>query len=458
MKKKILLLTSCVLVLTTVLVVSNKKEVNLSQKDNIKEIHKENLDKSPFKDILKLNKAERKAAGLTPNKYYEQEWELTMNPILGRPTSENLKQIRASQEQKRQSFLASARVPGDAIDNSWIERGPNNVGGRTRAIMFDPNDTSNETLFAGGVSGGLWKNTNISDSNSKWTRVDIPENLAVSCITYDPNNTNIFYLGTGESYVGGDVNGDGVWKSEDAGTTWAKVFGGISGPTTFESASNITVNPPSGIAGDYLSFPTTAFGPEITSVISGNIVLVDDSTSNPTEGCSPLTNGASITGNIALIRRANCNFTVKVKNAQNAGAVGVIMMNNVDGQPIPMGGTDASITIPSVMISKADGDTLEAALASGTLTGSLNPASGTFTGNLVPGIQFVNDIKVRNNNGISEVYIAAGDSFYGAANATTYLTGPEFGLYKSLDNGTSWNELTLPLTTNGFKHCPNDLE
>ncbi|WP_397363782.1 thrombospondin type 3 repeat-containing protein [Olleya sp. R77988] len=458
MKKKIIFLTSCVLILAALFIFSNKWDVNNPEEKSIRIVHKNNLEKSPFKEVLKLSKSERKAAGLTPNKYYEEEWELTMNPVLGRPTSENLKQIRASQEQKRQAFLASARVPGDAIDNSWIERGPNNVGGRTRAIMFDPNDASNETLFAGGVSGGLWKNTNISNSNSKWTRVNIPENLAVSCITYDPNNTNVFYLGTGESYVGGDVNGDGVWKSEDAGDTWANVFGGIIGPTTFESASNITVNPPSGIAGDYLSFPTTAFGPEITDVISGNIVLVDDSTSNPTEGCSPLTNGASVAGNIALIRRANCNFTVKVKNAQNAGAVGVIMMNNVDGQPIPMGGTDATITIPSVMISKADGDILEAALASETLVGSLNPASGTFTGNLVPGIQHVNDIKIRNNAGVSEVYVAAGDGVYGAANATTYLGGPEFGLYKSTDNGTNWNEVTLPLTDNGFKHSPNDIE
>ena len=40
---------------------------------------------------------------------------------------------------------------------SWIQRGPINVGGRTKGIMFDPNDPTNETVFAGGVSGGILK-------------------------------------------------------------------------------------------------------------------------------------------------------------------------------------------------------------------------------------------------------------------------------------------------------------
>ena len=459
MKKKLLIIL--LLALGIFALYQNFSEDNsaLKQNNQVRNIHSENLEKSPFKNTLKLSKSQRKAQGLTPNKFYEQEWELTMNPLLGRPTPEKLQPLRDSINAARLNTLAAGRVPGDAMNNGWVERGPNNVGGRTRAIMFDPNDASNETVFAGGVSGGLWKNTNISNPESSWQRVNVPENLAVSCITYDPNNSNVFYLGTGESYVGGDVNGSGVWKSDDAGATWTNVFGGITGDTSFQSASNISVNSPSDVAGDYLSYPTTAFGPEITSVISANIVLVDDGTGLPTEGCSALVNGAQISGNIALIRRGNCNFTQKVKNAQNAGAVGVIMMNNVVGQPIPMGGDDNTITIPSVMISKADGDILEASILAGsTMTGSLNPVSSSFTGNLVPGIQHINDIKVRDNNGVSEVYVAAGDGFYGSANATTYLGGPEFGLYKSTDNGNSWSLVSLQSLAGGVQYCPNDIE
>ena len=327
--------------------------------------------------------------------------------------------------------------------------------------MFDPNDPTFQRVFAGGVSGGLWKNTNITDVNTSWTRVNIPDNLAVSTITYDPNNTNIFYVGTGESYVGGDVNGDGVWKSTDGGTTWAKVFGGITGPTTFEAATVVTINSPAGVAGDYPCYPTTAFGPAVTSAITSDIVLVNDGTAAPTEGCNALTNGASVNGKIALIRRGNCTFIQKITNAQTAGAIAVIMMNNIPGQPVPMGGDDlsGSIVIPSVMISKEAGDALVAALGSGSVNGTLNPTtSGSFTGNLVPGKQHINKIKVRNNGGVSEIYVAAGDSFYSSANATTYLGGPGYGLYKSVDGGVTWSEVVLPLTANGNRHCPNDIE
>ena len=426
--------------------------------EELRKKHEAFLNNSPFKSTINLSKSDRKANGLPPNKYYEQEWELTMDPSTGKPTPQNIAIVRKQLEDVRLQALASGRSPGDASDNAWVERGPTNVGGRVRAIMFDPNDLTYETVFAGGVSGGLWKNTNISNSLSSWTRVNIPENLAVSSISSDPNFPNTFYVGTGESYVGGDVNGDGVWKSTDGGTTWTNIFGGISGPTTFESASTITINSPAGIAGNYATFPTTAFGDNSSLPITGDIVLVQDNTAPASDGCNTITNAAALNGKIALIRRGSCTFVLKVKAAQDAGAVAVIMMNNVGGTPIPMGGDDISITIPSIMLSQADGDILEAALGSG-LNGTINATTaGGFTGNLVPGQQHINDIKVRNNGGTSEIYVAAGDSFYGSANATTYLGGPSFGLYKSVNGGTSWTEVNLPLTSGGKKHCPNDIE
>jgi hypothetical protein len=416
---------------------------------------------SPFKKTILLSKNERKENGLPPNKYYESEWELTMSPTLGRPTTENLEVVRENLKRERQRMLATGRVPGDDVNNSWVERGPTNVGGRTRAIMYDPNDATRETVFAGGVSGGLWKNTAISNANSQWTRINIPENLNVSCLTSDPNTPTTFYAGTGESYVGGDANGNGVWKSTDRGVTWTKVLGGISGATSFQSAANVTITSPVALAGNYPSFPNTSFGPAITSTITGNIVLVTDGVSVPTSlGCSPLTNGSAVSGKIALVRRGSCNFSVKVANAQAAGAIAVIVMNNVAGPPAAMGGTDATITKPSVMISREDGDLIEAALTAGTtVNGTLNPSAvGVLSGNIVPGVQFVNKIAIRNNAGTSEIFVAAADSYYGSSNATTYLGSDSYGVYKSIDGGANWTLLTLPLTANGNKHCPNDIE
>ena len=398
-------------------------------------MHAKNLANSPFKNTLQLSKNERKAMGIPPKKYYEMEYELTMNPETGKPTPEKLIQLREQLQRERQEALANGRTPGDASDNNWVERGPNNVGGRVRAIMFDPNDATFKRVFAGGVSGGLWVNNDIT-LNTAWTRVNIPDNLAISSIAYDPNNTNVFYVGTGESYVGGDVNGDGVWKSINAGLTWTKVFGGITGPTSFQSAALVRINSPVPLINDYSCYPTTAFGPALTSNITGDIVLVNDGTGTTAIlGCNGLANSSQVNGKIALVRRGICPFLQKIKNAQDAGAIAVIMMNNVEGTPVPMGGIETDpITIPSVMISKADGDALEAAIASNTINVTLvAPLQGQFTGNLVPGIQHINDIKIRNNGGVSEIYVAAGDSFYSSANATTFLGGPQYGLWCHLD-------------------------
>jgi len=84
------------------------------------------------------------------------------------------------------------------ITNEWVERGPNNVGGRTRMVMYDPNDATHKRVFAGGVSGGLWVNDDITDVNSSWTQVGIDDNLSVTCMAVDPNNSQIMYIGTGE--------------------------------------------------------------------------------------------------------------------------------------------------------------------------------------------------------------------------------------------------------------------
>ncbi|NJB81462.1 T9SS type A sorting domain-containing protein [Wenyingzhuangia aestuarii] len=181
-----------------------------------KEFH--NLVKNhPIQERLKLSKKERKKQGIPPNRYFDEQYLLEMDPATGKTYPENLTKVRA---QKKSSLRFSA-VPGENSDMTWEERGPDNIGGRTRVVFYDPNDATGKRVFAGGVSGGLWVNNDISNVNSMWTQVGIDENLAVSCYAIDPNNSNIWYIGTGEAYTGDDGVGNGIWISTNGGSTWS---------------------------------------------------------------------------------------------------------------------------------------------------------------------------------------------------------------------------------------------
>ncbi|CAM1349854.1 thrombospondin type 3 repeat-containing protein [Tenacibaculum insulae] len=418
--------------------------------EELRQQHAQFLKNHPFQKIGKLPKKERKAQGLPPNAYFEQKYLSEINPATGRTHKENIYKIQEGLSKRK----LLPKVPGET-DNAWEERGPDNVGGRTRALLFDPNDTTDETVFAGGVSGGLWKNTNISNADSKWVRIGIPENLAVSCIAVDPNDSKTFYVGTGESYVQGDVQGDGLWKSTDGGNTWARVFGGVTGDTFLDANSKVTINSPASIAGEHISTLATAFGGDLTTSITGNVVLVEDSTAPTEDGCEALVNSSAINGNIAIIKRGSCNFDLKVKHAEDAGAVAVIMVNNVDGTPIPMGGDDTTITIPAVMTTRTAGNSIINALSSETVNVTLEKGRlGATNSLIVPGIQHINDIVVRNNSGVSEVYVAAGEAGYTGG---VSLGGDSFGLYKSTD-GTSFSKISLPRTSGFNQYEPNNLE
>ncbi|MBV1888078.1 MAG: T9SS type A sorting domain-containing protein [Urechidicola sp.] len=452
MKKRLLIVSSiATLIILGLVLQTNFKST--SEIELLREKHASHLENSPFKETLKLTKAERKAQGIPPNKYFEQMFELTMDPSTGRPHPER---VLALQETLHDQF---SRVPGEN-SNSWEERGPDNVGGRTRAIMFDPNDGTNKRVFAGGVSGGLWVNDDITDGASAWAEVNIPQNLGISCIAYDPNDTQTFYVGTGESYVFGDVNGNGVWKSTDGGANWTQVFGGQTGVTP-GTISNMTINSPGSIAGDY-EFTPASFGPAVGS-FSGNLVLVNDGTGAPTEGCNALTNGGVINGNIAVIERGNCEFGVKVLNAENAGAVAVIVINNVAGAPIAMGpgASGDSVTIPSFMISQADGAGILTELGnSNTVNVSVVGGTNTF----VTGISHINDIVVRDaGEGNSEVFVGASDSAFRyspGAPGESPVTGfgiDEFGLFRSSDGGSNWTQIDLEIGRDN-PYMPNDLE
>jgi hypothetical protein len=146
----------------------------------------------------------------------------------------------------------------------------------------------------------------------------------------------------------------------------------------------VIVNSPAGIAGAYEA-QVAEFGPSVaTSPVTGNVVLASDGstgdgTGTVNDACEPLTNATAINGNIALVERGLCTFVVKAQNAQNAGATGVIVANNTVGLP-GMGGSDATITIPSLGVTQALGDSIRANLPTSAVNATLGVDTSTRAG------------------------------------------------------------------------------
>lgn len=149
---------------------------------------------------------------------FELEFLKTVDPSTNTVPKERLIKAKAYTEQL-------LREKGAIPNIEWEERGPDNVGGRTRAIIFDASDATNNTVWAAGVGGGLWKSINFKSSPPTWNQVDdFFDNIAVTTILQDPSNPNILYFGTGEGWFNSDaIRGLGIWKSTNGGMNWAQL-------------------------------------------------------------------------------------------------------------------------------------------------------------------------------------------------------------------------------------------
>ncbi len=226
---------------------------------------------------------------------------------------------------------------------------------------------------------------------------DFPYTAGVNPITnQNASLTNLFYannrihdvlhpLGFNEAagsfqknnYGNGGVGGDFVLAEgfDGAGTDNANFStppDGASGRMqmflwTGNNATCTSLNVTSNAFNGTISGLTAAFS-AITN-LTDTIKLVSDGVGNVTDACSAITN--VIAGKIALIDRGNCNFINKAVAAQNAGAVGVIIANNVSGSPQSMGGTPI-LSIPCISITQSDGNLLKSALIAGVVVATIN--------------------------------------------------------------------------------------
>lgn len=125
--------------------------------------------------------------------------------------------------------------------------------------------------------------------------------------------------------------------------------------------ADFRVTAPAPVAGNY-AIGSVNFGPLVsTTNFNGSVVLGTDSVGAFGDGCEPIT--SNVSGKIALIDRGACTIASKTKNAQNAGAVGVIIANNAAQNPPPnFIGTDPTITIPTIVVTQAAGTSFKANL------------------------------------------------------------------------------------------------
>ncbi len=225
----------------------NRKEKN---KDNIKV--SKNL-KSKFEEKLITQSSKLKASeeedempvAQKIEEVFELEKERTKNPFTGEvPKDGVMLAIQKTRAQQAYFEKKSVFFRGAIANSKWQERGPSNVGGRTRAILVDLSDPTHKTIFAGGSTGGIFKNSNITDPNSKWVHVnDWMANLAISSLAQDPKNMKILYAGTGDC-DGRDAQGNGIFKSTDGGNTWAQLPS--TNNPTFQTNPSILVLPEDG--------------------------------------------------------------------------------------------------------------------------------------------------------------------------------------------------------------------
>jgi hypothetical protein len=155
-------------------------------------------------------------------------------------------------EKSREIMTKMLKLMAPVPNINWAERGPNNVGGRTRALMWDPNDPLKLKAWAGGVAGGLWYNNNVINNESPWYKVnDFWDNIAIADIAYDPSNTQIFYVATGErgasgktdNFGGSGTGGGGIWKTTDGGITWKRLASTLPDYTQNNDAAGWRVVP-----------------------------------------------------------------------------------------------------------------------------------------------------------------------------------------------------------------------
>jgi photosystem II stability/assembly factor-like uncharacterized protein len=310
--------------------------------------------------------------------------------------------------------------PKSSIALNWTQLGPGNVPGRTRTIVVHPSNSN--IIYAGFVSGGVWKTTN---GGSSWFPLkDEMENLAVCSIVMDSNNPDIIYAGTGEGYFNIDaIRGAGIFKTTDAGNSWTQLsstnnsnFYYVNKMVYDNTTNSLWVAARAGL------FKSTNGGNSFTNIINGG----------GSNGCMDIEIAyTSPTTVYATFGQLNQSQIWRSTDAGN---------NWSQNYSVPNSGRIELAVSPSNPV-VAYASFLDLNSASSTYYGVSFMAMTTDAGDswnsiTVPGPTYNGDNNYTRNQAWYDNVLAVDPS----SHSTVYVGGIDF--WKSTDSGTSWNQKT----------------
>jgi photosystem II stability/assembly factor-like uncharacterized protein len=337
-----------------------------------------------------------------------QDYFETLDPETGTVPRQRL--LTAYSETKTAKLLKPS-----GSDLQWTGY-PAVMGGRTRTLMFDPNDPNHKKVWAGGVTGGLWYNTDITNAYVSWVPVgDFWSCLSIRCITSDPIHPLTFYVGTGEpetamqTYRESSGLGDGIWKSTDGGQTWNVL------PSTLNFAyiSKIIVRNEAGNSVIYAGVVSGLYHGIHQTLPSDGLFRSDDG-GNTWQQVLPDILGKSVpySPSDVVINSNGRIFVGTMPNLENNGAATILYSD---------AGTIGSWTVNETFRNEIIADTAK------TIPGRVVFACAPSDPNVV--------------------YALIAQGFNNSFNGFNYFYC--YRIYRSGNQGISWARKTLPWNTNG---------
>ena len=376
---------------------------------NGKMLEKNNQVISCSFDHNKSYKAENTVSSVVSNVAYKQ----IFSPVAPQVQSGSYRVIPFNATSPDHSSFQLITNPSNAKASPHGWHDTNGTAGAEYTITRGNNVWAKDDFFGNNSTSGL------SPDGGSDLLFDFPYGgTGVSASSYiDAANTNLFYMnnimhdvwyqygfdevngnfqnnnygrgGTPLDYVLGDaqdgslatemkLNNANFSKTEDGTRPRMQMYLWNSSP----SIKPIIINSPGSLVGSYAA-TQNAFNPGRVDLpvapafLQSDLVLYQDSVGSTSLGCSVPTNSAAMNGKIVILKRGTCTFVVKAKAAQDAGAIAVIIVNNADGE-FTMSGSDATITIPAISVSKLIGDSIIAQMQSTAVNVKLQIGSSPF--------------------------------------------------------------------------------